>query len=207
MYRKYLKRLFDIVFSSICLIVFSPVLLIVAVLVKVKLGGPVIFRQQRPGKNEKLFTIYKFRTMTDKRGESGELLPDGERLTKFGSFLRSSSLDELPEIWNIFKADMSFVGPRPLLVEYLPYYNEFQRRRHDVLPGLTGLAQINGRNLTTWDERFKFDVLYVDSISFTQDIKIVCATLSKVFKREGINSENHATMESFIDYIKGKETL
>ena len=201
MYKINIKRLLDIVFSSIGLIVFSPVFLIVAILVKLKLGSPVIFKQQRPGKNEKLFTIYKFRTMTDKRSGDGELLPDGERLTKFGSFLRSSSLDELPELWNILRADMSFVGPRPLLVEYLPYYNEFQKRRHEVLPGLTGLAQINGRNASTWDERFEFDVRYADSIGFKLDMKIICGTLGKVFKREGITAENHATMESFIKYI------
>ena len=202
MYKNFFKRLIDIAVSLVCLIAFSPIILITAILVKTKLGSPVIFKQARPGKNEKIFVMYKFRTMTDERDESGELLSDELRLTKFGKFLRSSSLDELPELINIIKGDMSIVGPRPLLVEYLPYYNEFQKRRHEVRPGLTGLAQINGRNFTTWDERFYFDVKYVNNISFIQDLKIFFATIGKVFKREGISSESSATMESFIEYIK-----
>jgi len=201
-YKNFFKRLIDIAVSLVCLIAFSPIILITAILVKTKLGSPVIFKQARPGKNEKIFVMYKFRTMTDERDESGELLSDELRLTKFGKFLRSSSLDELPELINIIKGDMSIVGPRPLLVEYLPYYNEFQKRRHEVRPGLTGLAQINGRNFTTWDERFYFDVKYVNNISFIQDLKIFFATIGKVFKREGISSESSATMESFIEYIK-----
>ena len=192
--------------SLTALIILSPVILITAILVKSKLGSPVIFKQPRPGKNEKIFTMYKFRTMIDARDEKGEPLSDEKRLTKFGKFLRSSSLDELPELVNIIKGDMSFVGPRPLLVEYLPYYNEFQRRRHDVKPGLTGLAQINGRNLTTWDDRFEFDLQYVDNVGFVQDVKIFFVTIGKVFKREGISSEESATMESFIEYLKKAHT-
>jgi lipopolysaccharide/colanic/teichoic acid biosynthesis glycosyltransferase len=191
--------------SLFCLAVLSPVILITAILVKFKLGSPVVFSQERPGKNEKIFTLYKFRTMTDGRGPDGELLPDGERLTRFGAFLRSSSLDELPELLNIVKGDMSLVGPRPLLVEYLPYYNEFQKRRHNVRPGLTGLAQINGRNAATWDERLRFDAEYVDNVSFKQDMKIICRTAGIVFRREGISAENHATMESFIEYLEKQQ--
>ena len=202
MYKKYFKRIFDIVLALAGLIILSPVILITAVLVGAKLGSPVVFSQLRPGKGEKIFTIYKFRTMTDKRGEDGSLLSDETRLTGFGKFLRSASLDELPELYNVIRGDMSLVGPRPLLVEYLPYYSEFQKRRHEARPGITGLAQINGRNATTWDERFKFDIQYVDSISFTRDIKIIFSTIGKVFKREGISSENSATMESFIEGLK-----
>lgn len=202
MYKTFIKRLLDIAASSVCLVVFSPVILVTAALVRLKLGSPVLFSQERPGKGGKVFTLRKFRTMTGKCGEDGKLLPDGERLTKFGEFLRSSSLDELPELLNILKGDMSLVGPRPLLVEYLPHYDEFQKRRHEVRPGLTGLAQVNGRNLTTWDERFKFDVEYVDSISFRRDMAIMLQTIVTVFKREGISSENSATMESFVDSKK-----
>ena len=207
MYKHFFKRLIDIVLSLIALIVLSPIILITAILVKSKLGSPIIFKQQRPGKNEEIFLMYKFRTMTDEKDENGELLSDDKRLTKFGKFLRSSSLDELPELVNIIKGDMSFVGPRPLLVEYLPHYNEFQKRRHDVKPGLTGLAQINGRNLTTWDDRFEFDIQYVDSVGFIQDVKIFFVTIGKVFKKEGISSEEHATMESFIEYLKKSNTI
>ena len=206
MYKHFLKRLIDIVLSLTALIFLSPVILITAILVKSKLGSPVLFKQRRPGKGEKIFVMYKFRTMTDTRDEKGELLADEKRLTKFGKFLRSSSLDELPELINIIKGDMSFVGPRPLLVEYLPHYNEFQRRRHEVKPGLTGLAQINGRNLTTWDDRFKFDIQYVDNVGFVQDAKIFFATIGKVFKREGISSEENATMESFIEHLQKSQT-
>lgn len=187
----------DIIFSLLAIILLSPLFIIIAILVKLKLGSPVIFKQKRPGLNEKIFTMYKFRTMTDKRDEKGELLPDEVRLTKFGKFLRSTSLDELPELFNILKGDMSFVGPRPLLVDYLPLYNDHQRRRHEVRPGLTGLAQVNGRNLLDWEERFNFDVKYVDHITFLGDLKIVILTFKKVFVREGINSENAATMEPF----------
>ena len=165
MYRKFFKRFFDVLLSGCALILLSPVLLIVAVLVRTKLGSPVIFCQERPGKNEKIFKMYKFRSMTDARDENGELLPDAVRLTAFGRFLRSTSLDELPELWNIFRGDMSIVGPRPLLVKYLPLYNEEQRHRHDVRPGLTGLAQVHGRNALSWEERFTYDVDYVSRIT------------------------------------------
>lgn len=198
MYRKFFKRFLDILLASVALILLSPTILVAAVLVRIKLGSPVIFKQKRPGKNEKIFTMYKFRTMTDKRDENGDLLPDEARLTKFGKVLRSTSLDELPELFNIFKGDMSIVGPRPLLVEYLPYYDEKQKRRHEVRPGLTGLAQVNGRNATTWKERFRFDVEYVDRVGFARDLKIVFATAGVVFKRSGISAEGHATMESFV---------
>jgi len=196
-YKKYFKRPMDFILSLCAIIVLSPVMLIVAILVRIKLGSPVIFKQKRPGLNEKIFTMYKFRTMTDVRDENGELLPDSVRLTKFGKFLRSTSLDELPELFNILKGDMSIVGPRPLLVQYLPLYNEHQKRRHEVRPGLSGLAQISGRNAITWEEKFNFDVEYVDNISFIGDWKIILLTLKKAFMREGINSENAATMEYF----------
>jgi len=184
-------------FALITLIVLSPLLLIIAILVKINLGSPVIFKQKRPGLNEKIFTLYKFRTMTDKRDENGKLLPDSERLTSFGKFLRSTSLDELPELYNILKGDMSFIGPRPLLVKYLPLYNDFQRRRHEVRPGLTGLAQVNGRNAISWEQKFKLDVEYVDNVSFIGDLKIIILTIKKVLVREGISSETSVTMEPF----------
>lgn len=196
-YQRYLKRPMDFILSLIALIILSPVFLVVALLVRINLGSPVIFKQQRPGLNEKIFTMYKFRTMTDERDENGELLPDAVRLTKFGKFLRSTSLDELPELFNILKGDMSIVGPRPLLVQYLPLYNEHQRRRHEVRPGLTGLAQVNGRNAISWDEKFDLDVEYVDNVTFINDWKIIFSTLKKVVLREGINSETAATMEFF----------
>lgn len=196
-YKRFIKRPMDFILSLIAIIVLSPVFLIVALLVKIKLGSPVIFKQQRPGLNEKIFTMYKFRTMTDERDENGELLPDSVRLTKFGKFLRSTSLDELPELFNILKGDMSIVGPRPLLVQYLPLYNDHQKRRHEVRPGLTGLAQVNGRNAISWEEKFDLDVQYVDHISFIGDWKIIFLTIKKVFIREGINSETAATMEPF----------
>lgn len=197
MYRHFFKRFFDIVLSACALVVLSPVLLVVAILVRTKLGSPVIFCQERPGKDEKIFKMYKFRSMTDQRDENGELLPDEIRLTKFGKLLRSTSLDELPELWNIFKGDMSIVGPRPLLVKYLPLYNEEQHHRHDVRPGLTGLAQINGRNAISWEEKFALDVRYVSRITFLGDMKIILATVGKVFRRDGIRSETSATMEEF----------
>lgn len=196
-YSRYIKRIMDIVLSFIAIILLSPFLLIIAFLVRIKLGSPVIFKQDRPGLNEKIFTLYKFRTMTDERDENGELLPDEKRMTKYGKFLRSTSLDELPELFNIFKGDMSLVGPRPLLVQYLPLYDEYQRRRHEVRPGLSGLAQISGRNTLSWEEKFRLDVEYVDNISFIGDFKIILSTLKKVFVREGINSDNSVTMEPF----------
>lgn len=205
-YEKYIKRILDFTLSLIALICLSPILLIVAILVRVKLGSPIIFKQQRPGKDEKIFTLYKFRTMTDEKDEKGNLLPDSQRLTKFGKFLRSTSLDELPELFNILKGDMSIVGPRPLLVEYLPLYNEEQKHRHDVRPGLTGLAQISGRNAITWEEKFEKDIEYVHNISFIWDLKIIINTAVKVFKREGISQEGNVTMEKFTG-TKQKEAL
>ncbi|WP_114638776.1 sugar transferase [Desulfofalx alkaliphila] len=206
-YKRYIKRPMDFILSLIAIIVLSPILLIVALLVRVNLGSPVIFKQKRPGLNEGIFTMYKFRTMTDKRDENGELLPDGMRLTRFGKFLRSTSLDELPELFNILKGDMSIIGPRPLLVQYLPLYNDYQKRRHEVRPGLTGLAQVNGRNAISWESKFNFDVEYVDSISFIGDLKIILLTFKKVFVREGVNSENAATMEPFKGDTKGRVEL
>lgn len=203
-YCRYIKRLLDILLSGCALVVLSPVLLIVAILVRTKLGSPVIFCQERPGKDEKIFKMYKFRSMTDERDENGNLLPDEVRLTKFGRLLRSTSLDELPELWNIFKGDMSIVGPRPLLVKYLPLYNEEQRHRHDVRPGLTGLAQINGRNGISWEKKFQYDVQYVNEITFWGDMKILILTVTSVFKREGISSESSVTMEDFTGTPIGK---
>ena len=197
MYQKYIKRLLDIILSGMALIVLSPIFIIVYFLVKSKLGTPVLFVQKRPGMNEKIFKMYKFRTMTDERDKDGELLPDEIRLTKFGKLLRSTSLDELPELWNIFIGDMSIVGPRPLLVQYLPLYNDYQSQRHLVRPGLTGLAQVKGRNALTWSEKFKWDVEYVQKISFSNDIRIILLTIVTVFKRDGISSEESATMEPF----------
>lgn len=196
-YAHCIKRILDILLSGLALIVLSPVLLVVAVLVRVKLGSPVIFCQMRPGRNEKIFKMYKFRSMTDARDEKGELLPDDVRLTKFGKALRATSLDELPELWNIFKGDMSIVGPRPLLVQYLPLYNERQRHRHDVRPGLTGWAQVHGRNSISWEEKFNWDVKYVNEISFLNDCRIILQTVSAVLRREGINSADDATMPDF----------
>ncbi len=197
-YRRFVKRLFDILLSGLALVVSSPILLVTALLVRLKLGSPVLFTQERPGLHEKIFKMYKFRTMTDARDENGELLSDGERLTSFGKALRATSLDELPEFINIFKGDMSFVGPRPLLVRYLPRYNEEQRHRHDVLPGLTGLAQVNGRNALSWEKKFEYDVEYARNVSFALDMKIIFMTVGKVLKRDGISSENNATMPEFM---------
>ena len=196
-YEKYIKRLLDMLLSGIALICLSPVLLVTAILVRTKLGSPVIFRQERPGRNEKIFRLYKFRSMTDERDEQGNLLPDEVRLTHFGRLLRSTSLDELPELWNIFRGDMSIVGPRPLLVKYLPLYNEEQRHRHDVRPGLTGWAQANGRNALSWEEKFRLDVDYVEHISFWLDVKTIFLTVKNVLRRKGISSETAATMEEF----------
>lgn len=197
MYEIYIKRALDFLLSVIALVILSPVLLIVALLVRIKLGSPVIFKQERPGLNGKIFKLYKFRTMTDERNENGELLSDEVRLTKFGKILRSTSLDELPELWNIIKGDMSIVGPRPLLVRYLPLYNERQARRHEVRPGFTGLAQVNGRNSISWEEKFEWDVKYVENISFIGDVKIIWNTVKVVLRREGISSDNSATMDEF----------
>ena len=198
MYERFIKRALDMILSGIAIIILSPILLIVAILVKTKLGSPVIFKQERPGLNERIFKMYKFRSMTDAKDENGELLPDEERLTSFGKKLRSTSLDELPELFNIFKGDMSIVGPRPLMVSYLPLYNEFQKHRHDVRPGLTGLAQISGRNLLSWKERFEKDISYVENISFTLDMKIIINTVKSVIKRDGISSNTSETMEDFM---------
>jgi len=183
--------------ALIGLVVLSPLMLAIAIMVSVKLGRPVIFKQLRPGLNERIFTLYKFRTMTDECDENGELLPDEQRLTPFGKWLRSTSLDELPELWNILKGDMSFVGPRPLLVEYLPLYNEQQRRRHIVRPGLTGLAQVSGRNAVSWEEKFLLDIEYINNITFWGDLAILAKTVLVVLRREGINSPACATAEVF----------
>lgn len=199
MYRKFFKRPIDIFCALAAIIVFSWLYIIIAILVRVKLGSPILFKQERPGKDEKIFTLYKFRTMTDERDENGNLLPDDVRLTKFGKFLRSTSLDELPEAFNILFGHMSVVGPRPLRVHYLPLYNEHQRRRHEVRPGLSGLAQVNGRNAITWEERFDYDIQYVDNITFLGDIGIVFQTFWKAFvRKENINAQECATMQPFL---------
>ena len=197
-YEAVLKRPLDILITGMGLVPLAPVMGITALLVKMKLGSPVIFKQERPGKDGKIFILYKFRTMTDKTDENGELLPDEKRLTGFGKWLRSTSLDELPELFNILKGDMSLVGPRPLLVEYLPRYNEQQKHRHDVRPGLTGLAQVSGRNGISWEEKFKDDVEYVEKICFIGDCGILLRTIGAVLKRSGIHSETSATMEAFM---------
>lgn len=196
-YAIFFKRLIDFILSACAIIVLGIPLLIVALLIKVKLGSPVLFKQRRPGKNGEIFEIYKFRTMTDERDANGNLLPDNERLTDFGKLLRSTSIDELPEILNIVKGDMAIIGPRPLLEEYLPLYNEEQAHRHDVRPGLTGWAQINGRNTISWEDKFKYDVEYVRNISFMFDLKIFFLTIKKVFVREGINASAEVTMDKF----------
>lgn len=197
-YRKYGKRCLDLCIALIAFVILSPVMGVTAVLVAIKLGRPVLFTQKRPGYQEKIFKMYKFRSMTDERDASGELLPDEVRLTSFGRKLRSTSLDELPELFNILKGDMSLVGPRPLLVQYLPLYNKRQHKRHEVKPGITGLAQINGRNSISWEEKFEYDVQYVENISLKEDIRILFETVRKVILHEGINSENSATMEDFM---------
>jgi UDP-galactose phosphate transferase len=197
LYCKLIKRFTDFLIAALSIIIFSPLLIILAILVRVKLGGPVIFKQERPGLNGKVFKLYKFRTMTDAKDENGNLLDDEYRLTSFGKKLRSTSLDELPELYNILKGDMSIVGPRPLLVKYLPLYSDEQKRRHDVRPGLTGLAQVSGRNAITWTEKFNKDIEYVDNVSFGLDVSIFFKTIYCVLKREGINSDSAATMEDF----------
>lgn len=196
-YPKYGKRIFDICLSGSALVILSPVMGGVALLVKVKLGSPVIFKQKRPGRYEKNFTMYKFRTMTDETDLDGNLLSDEKRLTNFGQLLRSTSLDELPELWNILKGDMSIVGPRPLLIEYLSLYNEEQKKRHSVKPGLTGLAQTSGRNLISWNEKLELDCKYISDINLKNDLKIIMKTFIKVFIKEGISSEKSFTMEKF----------
>ena len=201
MYRRFIKRGLDFILSLLAVIVLSPVLVIVAILVRCKLGSSIIFKQQRPGYHEKIFCMYKFCTMTDAKDEQGNLLPDEVRLTKFGKALRSTSLDELPELFNIIKGDMAIVGPRPLLVQYLPRYNERQHHRHDVRPGFTGLVQVNGRNSISWQEKFDWDVKYVEHVSFAMDVKIICKTVGVVLHRSGISSDTSVTMEEF----KGNE--
>lgn len=197
-YEKYIKRPQDFLCALLAIIVLSPVMLLTAILVRIKLGSPVIFKQDRPGRNAKIFKIYKFRTMTDEKDENGKLLPDSVRLTSFGKKLRRTSLDELPELFNILKGDMSVVGPRPLMPKYLPRYNAFQARRHEVRPGFTGLAQVNGRNSITWEEKFDWDVKYVDNITFLGDWKIIFKTVSTVLKHDGITSKTSVTMEEFL---------
>jgi lipopolysaccharide/colanic/teichoic acid biosynthesis glycosyltransferase len=192
-----MKRFFDFVIALIAIFILLPVILVVALLIRLKLGSPVLFSQQRPGLHGKIFKMYKFRTMLDAKDEQGNLLPDDQRMTKFGAFLRSTSLDELPGLWNVIKGDMSLVGPRPLLVQYLPLYNEEQARRHEVRPGITGWAQVNGRNAISWEDKFKLDVWYVDNQSFWLDLKILFLTVKKVLVKEGINAEGHVTIEPF----------
>lgn len=200
MYRRGLKRLLDILISGIALVLLSPVYLILAILIRINLGTPVIFCQERPGRFGKIFKLYKFRTMTDERDENGNLLPDEKRLPRFGRILRSTSLDELPELWNIFKGDMSLIGPRPLLVRYLPHYTEEEMHRHDVRPGLTGLAQVNGRNALGWEDRFAYDLEYVNHLSFIMDIKIIIMTIEKVLKRSDTLSGAEQTVADFDVY-------
>ena len=199
-YEKYIKRPLDCFLATSAVVVLSPVLSAVAVLVRVKLGSPVLFSQDRPGLNEKTFKLHKFRTMTNEKDESGKLLPDEARLTQFGQFLRSTSLDELPELINIIKGDMAIVGPRPLLVKYLPYYSQEQHERHSVRPGLTGYAQAHGRNAVSWDDRLAMDVEYAKHITFTGDARVILDTIKAVLKREGISQDGQATMEDFVDY-------
>lgn len=197
MYRRFFKRFLDIICSLGFIICFWWLYILVAILVKKKLGSPVIFKQERPGLNEKIFTMYKFRSMTDTKDKNGNLLSDAERLPRFGQILRSTSLDEIPEFINVLKGEMSLVGPRPLLVEYLERYDSEQKRRHDVRPGITGWAQVNGRNAISWEQKFKYDVEYVDNVNFLLDIKIVFLTIKKIFIKEGISQEGNATMEKF----------
>ncbi|NLZ76208.1 MAG: sugar transferase [Erysipelotrichia bacterium] len=197
MYKRYIKRPQDFLCALVALIVLSPLIIVLVILVQIKMGSPILFSQDRPGKDGKIFKLYKFRSMTNQRDENGELLADELRLTKFGKFLRSTSLDELPALINILKGDMAVVGPRPLLVRYLERYDKHQARRHEVRPGLTGLAQISGRNALSWEDRFNLDVEYVDNISFLGDWKIIFKTVATVLKREGINSSTSSTMEEF----------
>jgi len=201
-YHKYTKRLFDIVFSLVFLIILSPILVLIAILIRLTLGSPILFKQKRPGLNGQIFFIYKFRTMSNAKDECGELLPDKDRITKLGKFLRTTSLDELPELINILKGEMSFVGPRPLSVKYLPFYNAIEKQRHNVRPGLTGLAQINGRNVANWDERFQYDIEYLKSSSLIMDLKIIIKTFIVVLKREDIVLRGTGEVMDFQDYRK-----
>ena len=203
-YEKYIKRILDIICSMMVIILFWWLFVIVALLVKIKLGSPVIFKQPRPGKNGEIFNLFKFRTMTDDRDEKGELLPDSQRLTPFGRLLRSTSLDELPEVFCILIGTMSLIGPRPLAVKYLPYYNEYEKHRHDVRPGLTGLAQVSGRNFVNWDERFAYDIEYVNKITFWNDVKIILLTIKAVVKRTGIEACGSFTLQDFDVYRKNQ---
>lgn len=207
MYKKFFKRFFDIILSLIAIIILSPVYLIISVLVLIFMGWPILFKQPRPGKNEKIFNMYKFRTMTNKKDKDGNLLPDEQRLPKFGRFLRKTSLDELPEIFSIFIGKMSIVGPRPLVVQYLPYYTEEEHHRHDVRPGLTGWAQVNGRNNLSWDDRFKLDIEYVNNISLIFDIKIIFLTIKKVIKASDINVRGTGKMMDFDEYRREQNEL
>lgn len=211
-YERFVKRLIDIICSGLALIILSPVLLITSLLVRNKLGSPVIFKQARPGLHEKIFNLYKFRSMTDAKDEDGNLLPDEDRLPSFGRKLRATSLDELPELWNIFKGDMTIVGPRPLLVQYLPYYTDEEAHRHDVRPGLTGWAQVNGRNVTVWDDRLQQDLYYVKKCSFCLDCKIILMTVMKVIKKSDIivgdqHGEGHGKLDKVRNYIPQRKTL
>ena len=204
MYQKYFKRFLDCVISAISLILLSPVFIILSLIIRIILGKPIIFKQKRPGKNEVIFELYKFRSMTEEKDENGVLLPDAIRLTAFGRFLRSTSLDELPELFNVLKGDMSIVGPRPLAVQYLPYYNEEEKKRHSVLPGLTGLAQVRGRNAITWEDRFKWDIKYVNHITFFGDLRIVFETIRVVFSRRGIGERGIDSPTDFDEYRKAQ---
>ncbi len=205
-YEKCIKRPLDAILATTAAVVLSPVMLTTAILVRIKLGSPVLFKQDRPGRNEEVFKLYKFRTMTDAKDAEGKLLPDEDRLPAFGQKLRATSLDELPELFNIIKGDMSIVGPRPLLVKYLPRYNEIQRRRHEVRPGFTGLAQVHGRNGISWEEKFDWDVKYADKITFLGDARIIMETVGTVLKREGISAEGSATMEEFMGTEAGTDS-
>lgn len=197
-YREYIKRVLDFVFAFLLLILLSPLLLVVTIWLHfANKGAGAFFTQERPGKDEKIFKLYKFKSMTDERDAEGNLLPDADRITRAGRFVRSTSIDELPQLWNVLKGDMSFIGPRPLLVQYLPLYNSFQHRRHEVRPGITGLAQVKGRNSLSWDEKFRLDVAYVDEVSFALDLRIFFGTICRVVMRKGISAEGSATMEPF----------
>ncbi len=202
MYTSFFKRLLDILVASIILLLLSPLFIVVWLLLLFANKGKAFFYQLRPGKDEKIFKIVKFKSMNDKKGPDGNLLPDGDRITKVGNFVRKSSLDELPQLWNVLKGDMSLIGPRPLLIAYLPRYSKEQRKRHQVKPGITGWAQVNGRNAISWDKKFEYDVWYVEHLSFALDVKIIFMTFKKVLKRADISAENHATMETFM----GSET-
>lgn len=204
-YEKYIKRPLDLVLSTIAFIILSPLFLILAILIRAKIGSPVFFAQERPGKNEIIFKLYKFRTMTDAKDENGNYLPDSDRITPFGAKLRSTSLDELPELFNIIRGDMSIIGPRPLLVQYIRYYKDTEKHRHDVRPGLSGLAQISGRNFLKWDERLALDVDYVNNITFLGDAKIVLQTIKKVLKKEDVAIDTESADEGYLDQIRGNK--